>query len=108
MLGNYGVAKELMVSRRVLNLTEFVSYLFVCLLVSYFVYVLYMLENRMLSRRVGPKRNERNLHNGELCKFHTLPSIIRVIKSRRVRRVRNIERRVKRGIHINCWLGEPG
>jgi hypothetical protein len=47
-------------------------------------------ENRVLRRIFGPKRDEvtgewRNLHNGELQDLYSSPSIVRVIKSRRMR-----------------------
>jgi hypothetical protein len=46
-------------------------------------------ENRVLRRIFGLKRGEvmgewRTLHNEELSDFYSLPSIIRMIKSRRV------------------------
>jgi hypothetical protein len=46
-------------------------------------------ENRDLIRIFGPKRDEiiaglRKLHNEELCNLYSLPSIIRMIKSRRM------------------------
>ena len=46
--------------------------------------------NRVLRRIFGPKRNEvtgewRKLHNEELSYLYSLPSIFRVIKSRRMR-----------------------
>jgi hypothetical protein len=49
-----------------------------------------MLENRLLRRIFGPKRDGmviswRKLYNEELINFHPLPSIIRMIKSRRMR-----------------------
>jgi hypothetical protein len=45
--------------------------------------------------KLGPKREEmvggwRRLHNGELLNFYDLPDIIRVIKSRRMRRAEHI------------------
>jgi hypothetical protein len=48
-----------------------------------------VLENRVLWRIFGPKRYEvtgdwRKLHNEELHKVHFFPSIIRMIKSRRM------------------------
>jgi hypothetical protein len=47
-------------------------------------------ENRVLRRIFGPKRDEvtgewRKLHNEELSDFYSSPSIIRIIKSRRIR-----------------------
>jgi hypothetical protein len=47
-------------------------------------------ENRMLWRIFGPKTNEvtggwRKLYNEELCNLYSLPNIIRMIKSRRMR-----------------------
>jgi hypothetical protein len=47
-------------------------------------------ENRVLRRIFGPKRDEvtaewRKLHNEELNDLYSLPNMIRVIKSRRMR-----------------------
>jgi hypothetical protein len=47
-------------------------------------------ENRVLRRIFGPKRDEvtgdwRKLHNEELHNLYSLPNIIRMIKSRRMR-----------------------
>jgi hypothetical protein len=47
-------------------------------------------ENRALRRIFGPKRDEvtgewRKLHNEELCDLYSSRSIIRIIKSRRIR-----------------------
>ena len=49
-----------------------------------------VLENRVLRRVFGPKRDEvtrecRNLHNEELRGLYSLPNIVRVVKSRRMR-----------------------
>jgi hypothetical protein len=49
-----------------------------------------MFENRVLRRIFGPKRDEviggwRKLYNEELHNLYCLPSIIRMIKSRRMR-----------------------
>jgi hypothetical protein len=46
-------------------------------------------ENRVLRRIFGPKRDEetggwRKLHNEELHNLYSSPSIIRIIKSRRI------------------------
>jgi hypothetical protein len=47
-------------------------------------------ENRVLRRIFGPKREEvtgewRKLHIGELRDLYSSPSIIRIVKSRRMR-----------------------
>jgi hypothetical protein len=47
-------------------------------------------ENRVLRRVFGPKRDEvtgkwRKLHNKELNDLYSLPNIVRVVKSRRMR-----------------------
>ena len=47
-------------------------------------------ENRVLRRVFGPKRDEvtvewRKLHNEELRELYSLPNIVRVVKSRRMR-----------------------
>jgi len=47
-------------------------------------------ENRVLRRVFGPKRDEvtvkwRELHNEELSDLYSLPNIVRVVKSRRMR-----------------------
>jgi hypothetical protein len=49
-----------------------------------------VLENRVLRRIFGPKRDEvkgewRILHNEEFHDLYSSPSIIRIIKSRRMR-----------------------
>jgi hypothetical protein len=49
-----------------------------------------VLENRVLRRIFGPKRDDvagdwRKLHNDELHNFYSSPNIIRMIKSRRMR-----------------------
>ena len=47
-------------------------------------------QNRVLRRVFGPKRDEvtggwRKLHNEELNELYSLPNIVRVVKSRRMR-----------------------
>ena len=49
-----------------------------------------MFENRVLRRVFGPKRDEvtgewRKLHNEVLSDLYSLPNIVRVVKSRRMR-----------------------
>jgi hypothetical protein len=54
-----------------------------------------VLENRVLRRIFGPKRNEvtggwRKVHNEELHNLYSFPSIIKIIKSRRMRWAGNV------------------
>jgi hypothetical protein len=72
-------------------------------------YRLRVLENRVLRRIFGPKRDEvtgewRKLHNKELRDLYCLPSIIRIIKSRRVRWAENVARMgEKRNTYRLLW-----
>jgi hypothetical protein len=57
-------------------------------------------ENRVLGRIFGPKRYEvtggwRKLHNEELHGLYSSPSIVRVIKARRMRWAGNVEKKKK-------------
>jgi hypothetical protein len=66
-----------------------------------------VLENRVLRRILGPKRNEmtggwRKLHNEELHGLYSSPSIFRVIKARRMRWAGH----VVRGAY-NILVGRP-
>jgi len=62
-------------------------------------------ENRVLRRIFGPKRDEvtgkwRKLHNEELNDLYSSPSIVRVIKWRRMRWAGHVARmRERRGIY---------
>jgi hypothetical protein len=64
-----------------------------------------VIENRVLRRIFGPKRDEviggwRKLHNEELHNLHSSPSIIRIIKSMRMRLAGHVARMgERRGIH---------
>ena len=54
-------------------------------------------ENRVLRRVFGPKRDEvtgewRKLHNEERSDLYSLPNIVRVVKSRRMRWVGHVAR----------------
>jgi hypothetical protein len=65
-------------------------------------------ENRVLRGIFGPKRAEvmgdwRKLHNEELHKLYSLPNIIRIRKSRRMRWAGPVARLGRRGLHIGYW-----
>jgi hypothetical protein len=65
-------------------------------------------ENRVLRRIFGPKRDEvtdewRKLHNEELHDLYSSPSIIRIIKSRRMRWAGHVARMGRRGTRIDYW-----
>jgi hypothetical protein len=66
-------------------------------------------ENRVLRRILGLKRDEvtgewRRLQNEELCALYSSPNIIRVFKSRRLRRAEHVARM---GGEEICILGRP-
>jgi hypothetical protein len=65
-------------------------------------------ENRVLKRIFGPRRDEvraewRKLHNEERHDLYSSPSIIRIMKSRRMRWAGNVARMGRRGKRIGCW-----
>jgi hypothetical protein len=68
-----------------------------------------VLENRVFRRIFGAKRVEetgdwRKLHN-ELHNLYSSPSIIRMIKSKRMRWAGHIAQMGSRGMHIGYWWG---
>jgi hypothetical protein len=67
-------------------------------------------ENRVLRRIFSPKRDEvtggwRKLHNEELHDLHSSPSIVRVIKARRMRWAGHVARMERREVHTTFWFG---
>jgi hypothetical protein len=69
-------------------------------------------ENRVLRRIFGPKRDEvtggwKKLHNEELHGLYSSPSIVRMIKARRIRQAGHVMRMGDvRGAH-NILVGRP-
>jgi hypothetical protein len=69
-------------------------------------------ENRVLRRIFGPKRDEmtgdwRKLHNEELHGLYSSPSIVRVIKARRLRWVGHVARTGEMRGAYNISAGRP-
>jgi hypothetical protein len=69
-------------------------------------------ENKVLRRIFGPKRDEvtggwRKLHNEELRDVYSSPSIIRIIKSRRMRWVRHVARMGEKRNAYRLLVGKP-
>jgi hypothetical protein len=65
-------------------------------------------ENRLLRRIFGLKTDEvtgewRKLHNEELHNLYSSPSIIRIIKSKRMSLAGHVERKWRRGTLIGYW-----
>ena len=71
-----------------------------------------MFENRVLKKVFGPKRVEvagewRNLHIKELNDLYSLPNIVQVVKSRRMRWVGHVAHVGEdRGVH-RVLVGKP-
>ena len=69
-------------------------------------------ENSVLRRVFGPKRDEvtrewRKLHYEELSDLYSLPNIVRVVKSKRMRWVGHVARTGEgRGVH-RVLVGKP-
>jgi hypothetical protein len=71
-----------------------------------------VLENRVLRRIFEPKRDEvtggwRKIHNEELHNLYSSPSIIRVIKSRRMRLAGHAARMGERTNAYRILVGKP-
>jgi len=71
-----------------------------------------MFENRVLRRVFGSKRDEvtgecRKLHNEELSDLYSLPNIVRVVKSRRMRWTRHVGRMGEGRVVYRVLVGKP-
>jgi hypothetical protein len=71
-----------------------------------------MFENRVLRRIFGPKRDEvkgelRKLHNEELRDLYSSPSIVRIIKSRRMRWADHVARMGEERNAYRLLVGNP-
>jgi hypothetical protein len=69
-------------------------------------------ENRVLRKILGLKRDEamgewRKLHNEELCDLYLSPSIIRIIKSRRMRLVGHVAQMGEKRNVYRLLVGKP-
>jgi hypothetical protein len=69
-------------------------------------------ENRVLRRIFGPKRDEemgwwRKLHNEELHDLYSSPSIIRMMKSRRMRWAGHVARMGEKKNAYRLLVGKP-
>jgi hypothetical protein len=69
-------------------------------------------ENRVLRRIFGPKSDEvtggwRKLHNGELHGLYSSPSIVRMIKARRMRWAGHVARMEELRGAYNILVGRP-
>jgi hypothetical protein len=69
-------------------------------------------ENRVLRRTFGPRRDEvtgewRKLHNEELNDLYSSPSIIRIMKARRMRWAGNVTRMGERRNAYRLLVGKP-
>jgi len=72
-----------------------------------------VLENRVLRRIFGPRRDEvteewRKLHNEELNDLYSSPNIVRVIKSRKIRWVGHVARMGERRGVYRVLVGKTG
>jgi hypothetical protein len=69
-------------------------------------------ENRLLRRVFGPKRDEvtgewRKLHDEELNDRYSLPNIVRVVKSRRMRWAGHVARMEDERVVHRVLVGKP-
>jgi hypothetical protein len=69
-------------------------------------------ENRVLRRIFGPNRDEvtedwKKLHNEEFHNLYSSPNIIRMIKSKRMRRAGHVARMGKKRNAYRILVGKP-
>jgi hypothetical protein len=69
-------------------------------------------ENRVLRRIFGPKRDEvtgewRKLHVEKLCDLYSSPSIIRIMKSRRMRWEEHVAQMGEKRNACSLFVGKP-
>ena len=69
-------------------------------------------ENRVLRRIFGPERDEvtgewKKLHNEELSDLYSLPNIVRVVKSRRMRWAGHVARMGEGRVVHRVLVGKP-
>jgi hypothetical protein len=74
--------------------------------------ILRVFENRVLRRIFGPKRDEvtgerRKLHNKELRDVYSSPSIVRIIKSRRMKWAGHVARMGEKRNSCRLLVGKP-
>jgi hypothetical protein len=70
-----------------------------------------MFQNRVIRRIFGPKRDEvtgfwRKLHNEKLHGLYSSPSIVRVIKARRMRWAGHVARMGEASVAFNNYVGK--
>jgi hypothetical protein len=70
-------------------------------------------ENRVLRRIYGPKKNEvtggwRKLHNEKIHNLYSPPSIIRMVKSRRLKWAGQVARMGEKRNSYNILVGKAG
>jgi hypothetical protein len=71
-----------------------------------------VIENKVLGRSFGPKRDEvteewKKMHTEQLNDLYSSPNIFRVIKSRRMRWMGNVARIGKGKVVCRVWMRKP-
>jgi hypothetical protein len=70
-------------------------------------HTLAVFENRVLRRIFGLERDDEKLHNEELHDLYSLPNIIRIMKSRRMRWTRHVARMREKRNAYRLLMGKP-